>query len=292
MRKTLVAISLTAALLGLHTPANAHQPVVLLNSDTTAANGPLLVDGTISFAVRAGFTKAGQKKAFRAGFKAGDPVEVQLLIMDKRPENRLKNSQIPSLTITSPSGKSTTLKITERTKFLETFTSTNYFYLARYSAPAEEGIYNFTVTSRTKAAVTIGVGYQEIPGEVIRGAVPTPTVAPYVFTGSLIWPAVGNWVITGTSVTGGPGGDPTLLTLAFDNVTSYGAGSYEADVTYNYPGGPTTVIKGFNPPYNENPAYLNVNSGNIYPGLSSVVIVPKANVAAAGGSGQITLTIS
>ena len=121
---------------------------------------------------------------------------------------------------------------------------------------------------------------------------PTPTVAPYVFTGSLIWPAVGNWVITGTSVTGGPGGDPTLLTLAFDNVTSYGAGSYEADVTYNYPGGPTTVIKGFNPPYNENPAYLNVNSGNIYPGLSSVVIVPKANVAAAGGSGQITLTIS
>jgi cytochrome b involved in lipid metabolism len=178
MRKTLIAISLTAALLGPHTPANAHIPVVLLNSDTTAASGPLLVDGTISFAVRAGFTKAGQKKAFRAGFKAGDPVEVQLLIMDKRPENRLKNSQIPSLTITSPSGKSTTLKITERTKFLETFTSTNYFYLARYSAPAEEGIYNFTVTSRTKAAVTIGVGYQEIPGEVIRGAAPTPTVAP------------------------------------------------------------------------------------------------------------------
>jgi ribosomal protein L23 len=177
MRKTLIAISLTAALLGPHTPANAHIPVVLLNSDTTAASGPLLVDGTISFAVRAGFTKAGQKKAFRAGFKA-DPVEVQLLIMDKRPENRLKNSQIPSLTITSPSGKSTTLKITERTKFLETFTSTNYFYLARYSAPAEEGIYNFTVTSRTKAAVTIGVGYQEIPGEVIRGAAPTPTVAP------------------------------------------------------------------------------------------------------------------
>ncbi len=178
MRKTLIIVTLVASLLAIHAPANAHQPVVLLNSDITAANGPLLVDGTISFAVRAAFTKAGQKKAFRAGFKAGDPVEVQLLIMDKRPENRLKNSQIPSLTITSPSGKSTTLKITERTKFLETFTSTNYFYLARYSAPAEEGIYSFTVTSRAKAAVTIGVGYQEIPGDVIRGAAPTPTVTP------------------------------------------------------------------------------------------------------------------
>ncbi len=178
MRHPKILLAILPLLMIVGTPANAHQPVVLLISDTTAASGPLLVDGTVSFAVRAGFTKAGQKKAFRAGFKAGDPVEVQLLIMDKRPENRLKNSQIPSLTITSPSGKSTTLKITERTKFLETFTSTNYFYLARYSAPAEEGIYNFTVTSRTKAAVTIGVGYQEIPGEVIRGAVPTPTVAP------------------------------------------------------------------------------------------------------------------
>jgi cytochrome b involved in lipid metabolism len=164
------------ALLSMHTPAQAHQPVVLLNSDTTAANGPLLVDGTISFAVTAAFTKAGQKKAFRAGFKSGDSVDVQLLIKDKSPENRLKNSQIPSLTITSPSGKRTTLKITERTNFLETYTSTNYFYLSRYTAPAEAGIYNFMVTAKAKAAVTIGVGVKEIPGEVIRGA--APTVAP------------------------------------------------------------------------------------------------------------------
>ena len=178
MRKTLVAISLTAALLGLHTPANAHQPVVLLNSDTTAASGPLLVDGTISFAVRAGFTKAGQKKAFRAGFKSGDTVAVQLLIVDKKPENKLKNSQIPTVTITSPSGKSTTLRVTERTKFFEPYSSTNYLYLSRYTAPAEAGIYNFVITARSKAAVTVAVGDKEIPGEVIRGAAPTPTVAP------------------------------------------------------------------------------------------------------------------
>ena len=178
MRKTLVAISLTAALLCLHTPANAHQPVVLLNSDTTAASGPLLVDGTISFAVRAAFTKAGQKKAFRAGFKSGDTVAVQLLIVDKKPENKLKNSQIPTLTITSPSGKSTTLKITERAKFFEPYGGTNYLYLSRYTAPSEAGIYNFVITARSKAAVTVAVGDKEIPGEVIRGAAPTPTVAP------------------------------------------------------------------------------------------------------------------
>ena len=174
-RKGFVLLAI-GALLSLHTPAQAHQPVALLNSDTTAAKGPLLVDGTISFAVTAAFTKAGQKKAFRAGFKSGDSVEVQLLIKDKRPENRLKNSQIPSVTITSPSGKSTTLKITERANFFEPHSSTNYFYLSRYSAPAEAGIYNFMVTAKAKAAVTIAVGDKEIRGEVIRGA--APTVAP------------------------------------------------------------------------------------------------------------------
>jgi hypothetical protein len=178
MRHPKILLALIPLLCVFIAPANAHQPVVLLNSDTTAASGPLLVDGTISFAVRAAFTKAGQKKAFRAGFKSGDTVAVQLLIVDKRPENRLKNSQIPSLTITSPSGKNTTLRVTERTKFFESYSSTDYLYLSRYTAPAEAGIYNFTVTSRSKAAVTIAVGDKEIPGEVIRGAVPTPTVTP------------------------------------------------------------------------------------------------------------------
>ena len=178
MRHPKILLALILLLFVAIAPANAHQPVVLLNSDTTAASGPLLVDGTISFAVRAGFTKAGQKKAFRAGFKSGDTVAVQLLIVDKRPENRLKNSQIPSVTITSPSGNSTTLKITERTKFFEPYGGINYLYLSRYTAPAEAGPYSFVVTSRAKAAVTVAVGDKEIPGEVIRGAAPTPTAAP------------------------------------------------------------------------------------------------------------------
>ena len=178
MRHPKILLALIPLLFVAIAPANAHQPVVLLNSDTTAASGPLLVDGTVSFAVRAAFTKAGQKKAFRAGFKSGDAVAVQLLIVDKRPENRLKNSQIPSVTITSPSGNSTTLKITERTKFFEPYGGTNYLYLSRYTAPAEAGTYSFVVTSRAKAAVTVAVGDKEIPGEVIRGAAPTPTAAP------------------------------------------------------------------------------------------------------------------
>ena len=157
--------------------AVAHQPVVLLNSDTTAAKGPLLVDGTVSFAVRASFAKAGEKKAFRAQFQEGDALEVQFLIIDKKPENALKMSQLPTLVVTGPGGFKTTMKLNERTKFLETYTQTTYLYLGRYSGMAKAGIYSFVLTARGKSSITLGVGSQEIPGEVVRGAYVAPTVS-------------------------------------------------------------------------------------------------------------------
>ena len=149
--------------------AVAHQPVVLLNSDTTAAKGPLLVDGTVSFAVRASFAKAGEKKAFRAQFQEGDALEIQYLIIDKKPENTLKSSQLPTLVVTGPGGYKTTMKLNERTKFFEPYGKTNYLYLGRSSDIAKAGIYSFVLTARSKSAITVAVGEKEIPGEVSRG---------------------------------------------------------------------------------------------------------------------------
>lgn len=155
--------------------ANAHQPVILLSSDTTPMKGPLLVDGTISFAVRANFTKAGEKRAFRAAFKSGDLLSVQYLIVDQKPENSLKSSKLPLLSIISPKGKVTNLKFKERTKFFEPFGKTNYLFLSRFSTSAESGIYGISLTSRGKAAVTIAIGDREITGEVLRGNSQSPT---------------------------------------------------------------------------------------------------------------------
>ena len=169
----LIALMLPLSIL----PAQAHQPVVLLGSDSTAARGPLLEDGTVSFAITASFAKAGERKGFRANFKAGDNLEVQYLIIDRRPENKLKNNQLPTLVITSPAGKRTTLSFTERTKFFETYGKTNYLYLSRLSATAEAGIYSFLITARAKSAITVAVGDREVPGNVIRG-VATPTATP------------------------------------------------------------------------------------------------------------------
>jgi hypothetical protein len=154
-------------MLGL-VPAAAHQPVALLDTDTTPSAGPLLVDGTVSFAVRAAFSKAGQKKAFRAALQEGDQLDVQYLIVDKKPENKLKSSKLPQLVITSPSGKKTVMKFTERTEFYEPWGRTTYFYLGRLSEVGEAGIYSFVATSRAKAEITIAVGEKEIRGEVSR----------------------------------------------------------------------------------------------------------------------------
>jgi hypothetical protein len=177
MRKSLVAALVLAFSILPAGAASAHQPVFLLPTDTTPNAGPLLVDGTVSFAIRASFTKSGQKQAFRAALKEGDSLEIQYLIVDKKPENTLKNTMLPQLVVTSPSGKKLTMKFTERTKYLEKYSRTTYLYLGRYSAPAEAGIYQFVATSRARAVITIAVGDKEIPGEVLRGPAPTPAAA-------------------------------------------------------------------------------------------------------------------
>jgi hypothetical protein len=61
-----------------------------------------------------------------------------------------------------------TMKINERTKFYEPYGGTNYLYLARYSGVAKAGIYNFVITSKAKAGITLAVGEKEIFGEVVR----------------------------------------------------------------------------------------------------------------------------
>jgi len=155
--------------------ANAHQPLNLLDSDTTASKGPLIVDGTLSFAVRAAFTKAGQKKAFRAQFKEDEELTVQYLIVDKKPESALRKKSLPKLVITSPMGSKVTMKFTERTKFFEPYSGVNYLYLGRYNSEAQGGIYSFEITSKSRAAITIAVGEKEgVVGEVIRGTNEAP----------------------------------------------------------------------------------------------------------------------
>jgi len=168
VRAAVLAATVSLLFLAFSPPAQAHQPVELTASDRTPARGPLLVDGTVSFAVYANVSQ-GQTRGFRVGMRRGERLEVQLLIPDRAPANRLAASSLPVVTITGPDGKRTTLPITERTEFFEPYSSTRYLYLARYSGTSVKGTYKVIVSGRsaTQVPVVVGVGYREVPGEVV-----------------------------------------------------------------------------------------------------------------------------
>lgn len=172
LRQGLVVATLAAALVvsGVQTVgvASAHQPVRLDASDPTPGKGPLLLDGTVSFAVYAPLAARKMKRGFRFNMQAGQPLRVQLLITDVAPANTLPNRRQPKITVISPTGRRIVLTPNERTPFYEPYGGTSYLYLSRYSGVAEKGTYRVWVKSRSSAPVNavIGVGYREVPGVV------------------------------------------------------------------------------------------------------------------------------
>ena len=157
--------------------AFAHQPVELGSKNTRADQGPILVDGTISFALRANFTKANQERGFRVSLKQGELLNFEYLIIDKAPENKMALNKLPTVTITAPDGAKSIVKYTERTKFYEPHGRTNYLYLARFSSTALDGIYNFSIKSKAKASITVSTGSKETFGQVFQPAI-CPTIEP------------------------------------------------------------------------------------------------------------------
>ena len=172
----LLVVALAILLLPINS-ANAHQPVLLTAKHSSPDKGPILVDGTVSFALRANFTKPNQQQGFRAALKAGELLNFEYLIIDKAPENKMALSKLPVVSITAPDGEKSTVKFTERTNFYEPYGRTNYLYLARFSATAIEGIYSFAIRSKAKSAITVSTGSKEIFGEVYQPAI-CPTVSP------------------------------------------------------------------------------------------------------------------
>ena len=174
--KRLVFVSLVTAFSMFNAGlATAHQPVELGSKNIRADQGPILVDGTISFALRANFTKANQERGFRVSLKQGELLNFEYLIIDKAPENKMPLSKLPTVTITAPDGVKRVVKFTERTNFYEPYGRTNYLYLARFSSTAVEGIYNFSIKSKAKASITVSTGSKETFGQVFQ-----PRVCPNI----------------------------------------------------------------------------------------------------------------
>ena len=147
-------------------PVSAHQPLSLTTAAAKVATSPVIVDGAISFAVTANFTKAGEKRYFRLVLTEGPEFSAEYLILNEKPTNALTNSKLPKVTIITPSGKNLAMKITERTAFFEPWGKKNYFYLSRLNRACEGGVYTVVAEASVRSSIVIATGKSEVRGEV------------------------------------------------------------------------------------------------------------------------------
>jgi hypothetical protein len=152
---------LGVAVLGGAATAFAHDPIILTDTQTSPDDGPLLPDGTISFALYGSLNSAGDTRGLRVRYDAGDPVDITLLIPDRTPENELTDSLLPTLRIDAPDGTSRTLTPTERVRFDESFSNTSYVRYLELGESAQAGEYRLTVTALAPARFTLAVGTTE-----------------------------------------------------------------------------------------------------------------------------------
>ena len=155
--------------------SHAHDPLFLLPDQETPSQGPLLPDGTISFALYGEFLTEGETRGFQANFEDGDLLQLELLIPALDPEQSLQQDQLPFIRLTTPDGSEQTLYPSIRTRFDEPFTNTSYFTLIRERGTAQGGVYNVVIVSRAPARFTTAIGIKEQFGTPVQRAGERPS---------------------------------------------------------------------------------------------------------------------
>ena len=155
--------------------SHAHDPLFLLPDHETPSQGPLLPDGTISFALYGEFLAEGETRGFQANFNDDDLFQLELLIPALDPEQSLQQDQLPFLRLTLPDGSEQTLYPSIRTRFDEPFTNTSYFTLIQERGIAQGGVYDVMIVSRAPARFTTAIGIKEQFGTPVQRAGERPS---------------------------------------------------------------------------------------------------------------------
>ncbi len=167
MKKFLLTVLALVALLPA-SAAKAHDPIILTPDQATPADGPLILDGTISFALYGALDSPNDTRGFRVNFKEGDPLYFSILIPDLAPENQLDDTSLPFLEITDPAGTTTKLSVSERVSFAEPYSGTNYVRLTEFNSVAIAGTYSVVVTGNSPSRFTVSFGQIEMFGTPVE----------------------------------------------------------------------------------------------------------------------------
>ena len=167
MKKFLLVVAVLFGLLPASL-AKAHDPIILTSDQRTPSDGPLLLDGTISFALYGSLDSAGDTRGFRVKFNAGDPLYLSILIPDLTPENTLDDALLPFLTVEDPNGAILNFATTEKVSFAEPYSGTNYVRLTGFNSTAVNGTYSITVAGDSPARFTVSIGQKEMFGTPVE----------------------------------------------------------------------------------------------------------------------------
>lgn len=150
-------------------PAAAHDPVFLSEEHTSPEVGPLLPDGTISFAMYGRLTSPSATQGFQAGMKDGDALNLSLLIPAVLPETSFEVGSLPKVQVVRPDGTEFSLTPTVREIFHEPYTNTRYLRLGDHQEVARQGYYSFSVSGARPGRYVVSIGILERFGtEIIR----------------------------------------------------------------------------------------------------------------------------
>jgi hypothetical protein len=164
---SLLVLSTAMSLLLSITPASAHIPIRLTAIAKELNSSPIILDGTVSYAVYADFSRSATRHV-RFRHAARETLAIQYLIPDTAQMRNMKRSRLPIVTITSPSGVVERLKINERTRFSKPYLPQDYFYLSRVSKMAEPGVYSISIKATRASSALVAVGFKETSGEVLE----------------------------------------------------------------------------------------------------------------------------
>lgn len=162
LQRTAGAVGLSVAVLSagllVGGTAFAHDPIIITDDQTTPEGGPLLPDGTISFALYGVIDAPGATRGLRVRFADSQTLNVTLLVPALDPEQALAEGDLPTLNVRRPDGSTAVLTASERVRFDEPFSGTSYLRLVEFVEPAHAGEYDLTVTAAAPSRFTVSVG--------------------------------------------------------------------------------------------------------------------------------------
>ena len=171
MPKTKISSLLLASFLIVFlsaSPALAHDPLILLPEQKTPEEGPLLPNGTISFALYGSLLEGGDQRGFQFNLKPEDRLTISLLIPNLGPENELPEEKLPRLFLYRPDGSVLEGISDLYVPFDEPFSMTRYIRIFDHVEKSQGGLHQVKIVGSHPSRFTASIGYIESFGTPVE----------------------------------------------------------------------------------------------------------------------------